>query len=398
MDLLIQFSKRGEALIGQEMFVIRELSSKLEANGNYIHHLELGEPKSNKGVKNYPPGKIINRTIGSLLNNDIGYTSPAGLWSLRRELSEYFTKKYQKQIQVDNIAISPANMLIFQLLDIICERNDNVGLFTPAFPSYLAVAKYIGLEIAETALRRDDGFCVTCDSVDYMFSLNPKVVFVNSGNNPTGAVYNESILRYLIDKAKSHDCWVISDETYSMLSYGKEYCSMLNFDYEKLVIISSFSKVFSIPGYRVGYVVADLRIIDKITLSSSTIYSSLPIFTQEGIFGGISIMDEFAAEKRTYYKQLSKECTEIINESSYIRCNVPESAFYLFIDIRKLKIDSKTFCLRLLNEYNTAVTPGTSFGYEGFIRAAFCGNIDDVKAGLNQIVLFAEELMNDKGI
>lgn len=395
----MKFSKRGEALIGQEMFNILEQARKLEVEGKYIYHLELGEPKNNKGTKNYPPGRVINRTIASLLNNDVGYTSPAGLWELRQELSEYLIKKHQKQILIGNIAISPTNMLIYQLLDIVCERNNYVGIFTPAFPSYIASINYIGLQTWKVPLCFADGFNMTCNDVDAMFTIRPKVVFVNSGNNPTGAVYNQSVLKYLVDKAKLADCWIISDETYGMLSYGsRKYYSMLNFDYEKLIVISSFSKVFNVPGYRVGYAVADPMVIDKITLSSSTMYTSLPIFTQEGIYGGISIMDEFAEEKKQYYKQLSKECVEIVNKSKYIRCNIPESAFYLFIDIRKLNIDSKTFCMRLLNKHNTATTPGSCFGYEGFIRVAFCGNIDDVKAGLNQIVVFAEELGNDKGI
>ena len=118
----------------------------------------------------------------------------------------------------------------------------------------------------------------------------------------------------------------------------------------------------------------------------------MPIFTQEGIMEGIPIINEFTNDRKKYYKKLSNECLKILNKSEYLACVKPEAAFYLFIDIRKLKIDDKVFCNRILDEYGTAVTPGTSFGYKGFIRASICGEIKEVKKGLQQIVLFANSL------
>lgn len=394
----VKFSSRGAALIGQEMFRLLDIAKNLECEGKHVYHLELGEPKNYRGSKNYPPGRVINKTIISLLNSDVGYTSSSGLLPLRQKLAAYFSEKsenFDKQFKPENIAISTANMLIYQILDIICETNDKVALFTPAFPSYIASCKYIGVTIHQVPLSIDNGFQLTKDSIDKAFSVKPKVIFVNSGNNPTGAVYDEELLEYLLGQAIKHDCWVVSDETYSMLSYNKEYFSMINLDYEKLIVISSFSKVFNIPGYRVGYTVADPRVIDKIALSSSTLYSCLPIFTQEGVMEGISIIDDFAEDRKKYYKKLSNECMKILNKSNYLVCVNPASAFYLFIDIRKLKIDDRVFCSRLLEEYRTVVTPGTSFGYGGFIRASFCGNTDDVKKGLRQIVLFAKSLSKE---
>lgn len=391
----MKFSKRGDALIGQEMFRLLDLAKNLEHEGKHIYHLELGEPKNYRGSKNYPPGRVINKTIMSLLNSNVGYTSSSGLMPLRQKLATYFSEKsnhVNKQFKPENIAISVANMLIYQILDIICDANDNVVLFTPTFPSYIASCKYIGATIHQIPLSIDNGFQLTKDSVDKAFSVKPKALFVNSGNNPTGAVYDKELLEYLLLQAIKHDCWVISDETYGMLSYNKEYFSMSHLNYEKLIIISSFSKIFNIPGYRVGYAVAEPRVIEKIALSSSTLYSCLPIFTQEGVMEGISIIDDFARDRKKYYKKLCNECMKILSKSPYLTCVNPASAFYLFIDIRKLKIDDRVFCSRLLEEYRTVVTPGASFGYGGFIRASFCGNTDDVKKGLKQIVSFAVSL------
>lgn len=381
---MLKFSKRGRSLLGQEMFHILERANELEMEGEKVYHLELGEPKM------YPPGRIINKTIMSLLESKVGYSPSGGLLALRKEMASYYSERINKKINYQNVVISPANLLIFQFLDLVCDSNDTVVLFTPAFPTYIAACKYIGVRVSNVPLSSDDGFQFTKKHVDKALSLKPKTIIINSGNNPTGAVYDEEVLNYLLEKAIKKNCWILSDETYGMLSFNKSFFSMLNHNYKKLVIISSFSKIFSVPGYRIGYLIADYTVAEKISLSSSTLYSCLPIFTQEGIIVGSTIMDEFTKEIRKYYKKLSNECIKLINKSKLISCTKPDSAFYLFIDIRKLKMDDKIFCERLLNEFNTAITPGCSFGYKGFVRVSICGKATDVKKGLKQLLLFTD--------
>jgi len=383
------FSKRGDSLVGQEMFHILERANELERSGEHVNHLELGEPKM------YPPGRIINKTIMSLLESRVGYSPSGGLLALRKEMASYYSEKINLKINYQNVVISPANLLIFQFLDIVCETNDTVVLFTPAFPTFIAACNYIGFRTRTVPLSSDDGFQLTKKHVDEALSLKPKTIIINSGNNPTGAVYDEEVLNYLIEKAIQKGCWILSDETYGMLSYEKKFFSLLNHDYEKLIMISSFSKIFSVPGYRIGYAIADSRVIEKIALSSSTLYSCLPIFTQEGIIVGSTIIDEFTKESRKYYKKMSNKCIKLINKSKLISCTKPDSAFYLFIDIRKLKMDDITFCERLLNEFKTAITPGSSFGYKGFVRVSICGDAIEVENGLRQLVLFTNSIIKE---
>ena len=283
-------------------------------------------------------------------------------------------------------------MLIYQLLELICNSSDKVCIFTPGFPTYFAAAKYIGLNISEVPLESSDNFHLKFEHVDEAIAKNPKVIIVNSGNNPTGAVYDKKVLDHLVDKASENNIWIISDETYGMLSFNKTYFSLLELNYNKIVVISSFSKVFSVAGYRVGYVVADPKVIQKIVLSSSTLYSCLPIFVQEGIQEGLDILDEFTQKRKSDYKELSSECINILRKDNRISCLAPDSGFYLFIDIRKLGLDDFTFCSTLLEDYGTALTPGSSFGKPGFVRACFCKDINVVKEGLEDLVLFAKTL------
>ena len=104
------------------------------------------------------------------------------------------------------------------------------------------------------------------------------------------------------------------------------------------------------------------------------------------------MIDEFTKDLRTKYTELINSCVLIIEKSPYLNCIKPDSGFYLFIDIRKCNLDDATFCRRLLEEYHTALTPGRSFAANGFVRASICGDVKDVKAGLNMVVKFANTL------
>ena len=383
----LDFSNRGRSLVGQKMFSILEQANQYEKKGRVIKHLELGEPDQ------YAPGRIINKTIISLLEHKVGYAPSGGLSALREGVANYYSKTFKKNFLEENIAISPANMLIYQLLEICCNSGDEVCIFTPGFPTYFAASKYINLKINEVKLDSNDGFQLKRSHIDKALSKNPKVILVNSGNNPTGAVYDKEVLKYLVDKASEKNIWIISDETYGMLSFNKKYLSLLELNYKKIAVISSFSKVFAVPGYRVGYVIADPKLIEKIVLSSSTIYSCLPIFVQEGILVGLDILDEFTKKRRLDYKNLSSECINILKKDNRISCSVPEAGFYLFIDIRKFNLDDLTFCSKLLEDYGTALTPGSSFGMPGFVRACFCKDINIVKDGLEDLVTFSKTLV-----
>lgn len=382
----LDFSNRGQSLIGQKMFSILDQANQYEKKGQYIKHLELGEPDQ------YAPGRIINKTIVSLLEHKVGYAPSGGISSLREGIANYYSKKLNKNFLESNVAISPANMLIYQLLEICSNSEDKVCIFTPGFPTYFAASKYINLKINQVELDSSNGFQLKRMHIDQAISKNPKVIMVNSGNNPTGAVYDKDVLEYLVKKATENNIWVISDETYGMLSFNKNYFSLLELNYEKIIVLSSFSKVFSVPGYRVGYVMADSKVIEKVVLSSSTLYSCLPIFVQEGINEGLDILDEFTKKRRSDYKKLSTECINILTKDNRISCSPPDSGFYLFIDIRKLGLDDFIFCSKLLEGYGTAITPGSSFGKPGFVRACFCKDINIVKDGLEDLVAFAKTL------
>lgn len=388
MDKALSFSKRGDALIGQKMFHVLDEASRLEASGVYVYHLELGNPRLP------PPPGLLSTTTRSLEELNVGYTYSAGEPSLRTKIADKFAELVGRSFRENNIAVSPANLIINQFLDLACDPGDKVVFFSPAFPTYWAAAAHIGLDVIDIRLSAENGFDLTIDDVTKALVHSPKAIIVNSANNPTGAVYEEAVLTYLAKECDRRGIWLMSDETYGLICFDKTFFSLAGYDFPRQVVMSSFSKIFSVPGFRVGFLLADPRVVSKFSLSTSTLISCLPIFTQKGCAAGIDVLDEYTAKVRENCRTISSRCVDLLGKVSSLKFTAPLAGFYFFLDIGAGGLSDIEFSTILLRDYQTAVTPGTSFGpdFSQFIRFSTCGNYDDVVNGVERIVLFTEQL------
>lgn len=384
----LPFSERAGRLIGQEMFKVMDRAQALEREGHRIFHLELGNPRMP------PPREIMEATLQAIQAKQLGYAPMSGIPELREAIALRISTENGGLISGDSVAISPANLIIHQFLELTCNVGDRIVLFTPAFPSYWAAASHIGLDVTPVPLLQNNGFHLDEPQIDAALAANPKAIIVNSANNPTGAVYTESMLRLLARRCEEERIWLLSDETYAEIAFGRAFFSLATYGSSQLVVMSSFSKVFSIPGYRVGYAVAHPAVAEKLALSTSTLISCLPIFTQVGCLAGLSVLDRYAAGIKAQCRRVTRACAEMVNRSGVVHCVMPESGFYLFLDISRTSLDDVTFCRRLLEERHTAVTPGRSFGVgcESFVRIATCGREQDVMEGTRRAVELAYEL------
>lgn len=384
----LPFSSRGERLIGQEMFKVLDRAQRLELDGEYVYHLELGNPRMT------PPAEIVEATVDAIRARQLGYTPMAGLRELRSALAARYTSMTGRCLDDRHVVISPANLLISQFLDLTCNPGDRVVLFAPAFPTYWAAASHIGLDVTSVSLTQDNGFQLSESHIEAAIAVCPKAIIVNSANNPTGAVYTRPMLELLAQRCNEKRIWLLSDETYGELSFGWPFFSLASSDLPQMVVMSSFSKLCSIPGYRIGYAIAHPTVAEKLALSSSTLISCMPAFTQLGCLAGLSVLNEYSAKVKAHCSRVTSACAASINRSGILRTALPESGFYLFVDISETGMDDMTFCKQLLEEQHTAVTPGRSFGADcsTFIRIATCGQEQDVMEGVRRVLVLAHDV------
>jgi len=384
----IKYSKRGSCLVGQKMFLIMDAARVIEERGERVYHLELGNPRL------APPPEIMSKAIDSIRRLEVGYTYSSGHPILRKAIAKLVYESWGRPATEVNVVISPANLIINQFLDLVCDPGDRVVFFTPAFPTYWAAAAHIGLFVESVALDPATSFDLTDEAVSRALALRPRAIIVNSANNPTGAVYSRATLVRLAEKCEELGIWLLSDETYGEVSFSKRFESLLQLDLPHLVVMGSFSKIFSIPGFRVGFLVAHPEVAKKFSLSVSTLISCLPIFTQLGCAAGIRVISEYTADVRNRCASITARCTKMLQESSRISFSPPSAGFYFFLNLESSGMDDITFAEHLLKVENTAVTPGSSFGltYNSFIRIATCGHESDVLEGTSRLVRFVESL------
>lgn len=377
-------SRRARSLVGQEMFKVLDRAKEIERAGHRVFHLELGDPRI------APPAVLIDSVARHVARGNVGYTSPAGLPELRQAVAGRYSRP-GRPLAVDNVAIGPANLLINQFLDLTCDEGDTVALFSPAFPTYWAAAMHIGLRTVGVPLDRSNGYQLTEAAIDQALAARPKAIIVNSANNPTGAVYGSEVMTYLAEQCHRRGIWLLSDETYGELTFGQPFHSLLGVGLPRVAVISSFSKMLSVPAFRTGFLIGAPELVAKVALSNSTLYSCLPTFLQAALAEAMPVMDTYLAGVAAHYADISRRCGEALGTVPGLAFNMPNSGFYFFVDVGVTGLGDMEFCARLLDERHTAVTPGSAFGpaHASQVRIATCGQPDDVMEGVRRVIDFA---------
>ena len=314
------------------MFDLLIIAKEQERKGESIIHLELGEPAAP------PPSEVVRATKEAIERGKVGYTPPAGIHELREAIAELMSDVgFGFAVDIDDIAVVTANLSLFQLLSILCDPGEKVATFCPFFPTYSLAIAYAQATPHVVDLDPNNGFKLTIENVREALDSGAKVIIVNSCNNPTGVVYDDEVLLYLFCEAKKLGVWVISDSTYEFLRYKNNFCCSESHKlqaHENVVHLYSFSKLFNVPGYRLGFIVcADKGLMSKMIASNSALISCHSEFTQLGVLAGIPELRPFAANQARYYSNVVAEIG--VAWPTLLDCieAEPSSGFYLFLPI-----------------------------------------------------------------
>ncbi|MBZ9688692.1 aminotransferase class I/II-fold pyridoxal phosphate-dependent enzyme [Clostridium estertheticum] len=349
--------------------------------------LTLGQP-------DFPVPKNIKMAMTSAINeNKTEYTANAGIPELRSEISNFLGSmdiNYSAEEIVVTVGGSEALMCTFAAF---LNAGDKVLVPTPAYPAYESCVKLFGAEVVNYNLNSD--FTINFEALSKLINEeNPKLLVVSYPSNPTGAALSLQERDKLFKILKEKNIHIISDEIYSSLCYEKYYSvAQINELRDRVILVSGFSKMFSMTGLRVGYLCASKYIMDNIMKVHQYNVSCATSISQWGAYAGLlsSMNDvdnmkvEFEKRKEYVYKRLIGMGMEV---------NLPKGAFYIFPSILKFSMNSEEFCNRLLYEGKVAVVPGSAFGTggEGFIRISYSYSLEVLKEGLDRMEKWIEML------
>ncbi|WP_055667584.1 aminotransferase class I/II-fold pyridoxal phosphate-dependent enzyme [Desnuesiella massiliensis] len=371
-----------------EISGIRKFFNKVSDYPDAIS-LTLGQP-------DFPvPISIKSAMIRAIENNKTEYTANAGIYELRKEISNYLYRSFDIHYSPDEICITTGGSEgLFSVFNALINEGDEVLIPNPAYPAYESILKIMGAKISYYDMNDDFSINVLRLKDVLASNDNIKAIILSYPSNPTGAILSNENKKELYEILKAKNILIITDEIYSSLCY-EEYNSISQFQdlKDRVVLISGFSKMFSMTGLRIGYVCSNVTLMKEILKIHQYNVSCATSISQWGVLEGlksalsdVDMMKENFVKRRDYvYSRLIALGLEVV---------IPKGAFYIFPSIKKINRNSEEFCLELLHKNRVACVPGSAFGSkgEGFMRISYSYSIENLEAGLNRI----ENFLNNK--
>lgn len=376
------------------------ISSKvkeLESQGAKIINLSIGEPDF------YTPEKAKEEAIEAINLDKTKYDLVPGLKDLRNVIKDKLKKENNIEYSLDEIVVSSgAKHSITNTLLALLNPGDEAIIPKPYWVSYPEMVKLVGCEPVFAETKKENDFKLTPEILKKFISPKTKLLFLTNPSNPTGAIYKKEELEPIIDLCVENDIYILSDEIYEKISYLDNFTSTAALSKkakEITITINGLSKSAAMTGWRIGYSASNKEIAKAISTIQGHLVSHPSTISQWAAYGALTYCTTEMIEMVAIYKKRRDVAASILSKSDEISFVKPEGAFYIFIDISKLKNKlsykdsfSIEFCDNLLKSYKVAAVPGIAFGMDDYIRISYACDVDNVKEGLNRLLKFIETL------
>ncbi|HET8966425.1 MAG TPA: aminotransferase class I/II-fold pyridoxal phosphate-dependent enzyme [Candidatus Acidoferrum sp.] len=357
-----QIATRVSQLNGEGALAVFSRAKELERQGRSIIHLELGEPDF------HPAAPVVDSLRNAVASGRDRYCATRGILALREEIAHYLARTRQLTVQPDQVLVAPGCKMALSLaMMALIEPGDEVLYPNPGFPIYPSFTRGLGATAVPFALREENQFQPDLAEIAAKITPKTRVLILNSPNNPTGTVFDSRAIAGIAALAIKHDLWVITDEIYARIVFNGDYHSIWSIAGmpERTVIIDGFSKSFAMTGWRLGYAVAPVALIDAMDLLVLNTFTCAAEFTQvaaiEALRDSTNAVDAMVAEYRLRRDLFVKSLAKIPG----FRCQWPEGAFYAWVNIEDTGLAAEKVQQILLEEAGVAAIAGAAFGAEG---------------------------------
>jgi aspartate aminotransferase len=355
-------ASRISQLNGEGALAVFSRAKELEKQGRSIIHLELGEPDF------HPAAPIVDAVRAAVAQGRDRYVSPVGIPALREAVAAYLKRTRRLDVSAQDVLIAPGcKMALALAMMALIEPGDEVLYPDPSFPIYPSFTRGLGATAVPFFLREQNQFQPDIAEIAAKITPRSKVLIFNSPNNPTGTVFSEETLAQIAALAVKHDLWVMADEIYARILFTGEYQSIYSLPgmAERTIIIDGFSKTFAMTGWRLGYAVAPKELIDALDLLVLNTFTCTAEFTQvaaiEALQDSTNAVDAMVAE---YRKRRDLFVTKL-NKIPGFRCQIPDGAFYAWVNIEDTGLPAEEVARLLLEEAGVAGIAGAAFGPAG---------------------------------
>ena len=357
----------------------------LRERGEAVIHLGIGEPK------NKTPFPALLSAAAKLNAGDIKYSPTDGIPSLKKAIIRYTEENYDKVVAPENVIVSSgAKQSLFNVFYSLLDPNDEVIVLAPYWVSYPEMIKMVrGVPVIVTP--EDGRFEPRMADIERAASSSTRALIVNSPNNPSGAMFSEEFLAQVVEFCEKKNIYLIMDDIYHKLVFsGRKWLPAYKFTHKdveaaKIIVINGIAKAYGMTGFRIGWCIANRKLVEVMTNVQSQITSCTALVSQaaaEGALNGLqSVVD---ALRLTIENNRDVMMTEL-GAFTGVKCIRPDGTFYCFPDFRAYSSNSVELANVLLKQAKVVTVPGKEFGMEGHLRLSFCGTIKDITEGMDRI-------------
>lgn len=387
-----EISKKYSKISASITLSITAKAKQLIKDGNDVKSFGVGEPDFQT------PKEIRDEAIYSINNRSIGYTASSGIIELKEAICKKFKEDNGIDYKPSNIIVSNgAKHSLFNTIQALVNPGDEIIIPSPYWVSYLELVKMAGGVPVVLETKEANGFEVDTKELEKLITPKTKAIIINSPNNPTGAVYPDTVLKSIAEIAIKEDLYIIADEIYEVLLYESTHNSIVTLVPEvkdRTIIINGVSKAYAMTGWRIGYLACNESLAQTINNIQSHATSNPNTVAQYASVKALSMDKKVIEDMVKVFAKRRDFMHERINKIDYLSCKKPKGAFYIMINIKDVigktlngyKIESSIdFANYLLDEALVAVVPGIGFGVDEFIRVSYATDMDTIREGLNRI-------------
>jgi aspartate/methionine/tyrosine aminotransferase len=367
---------------------VMEAAAQAEAAGRHIIHMEVGQPGTSAPVG-------ARRALAHAMDEGaLGYTVALGLPALRQKIAALYGERYGVDLSSDRVIVTAGSSGAFLLaFTALFDAGDRVALGAPGYPSYRQILSALSLTPVDIPTRAEDRYQPTPETLpDDIQGL-----IVASPANPTGTMLDEPALSALVRATKARGAAFVSDEIYHGLEYGQPAVSALQVS-DEAYVINSFSKYFSMTGWRVGWMVVPEDHVRTIERLAQNMFICAPHASQIAALAAMECEDELEANIAVYRTNRDLMMKGLA-EAGFDRIAPPDGAFYVYADVSRLTTDSRAFAAEILEKAGVAVTPGLDFDKgrgQGTLRFSYARATADIEEGLARLKQFMEARENTR--
>ncbi len=378
-------SQRVSRLAPSATMAVQARAAELRAQGAKLVNFGIGEP-------DFPtPDPIKQAGHRAIDENFTRYTNAGGTPELREAVAQKYQRDYGASFdpKTDVMITVGGKGALFNAALALLDEGDEIVLPTPYWVTFPQQAVLCGAEVVTVDPPSEQGFTITADALAPVLNERTKLIILNFPNNPSGAVIEHDELGKMVELAREHDAYLVSDETYEHFIYDGEPLSASAFGKDRVIIVGSCSKTYAMTGWRIGWAAGPSEAIKAMEKIQSQSTSNPTSIAQKAAVEALCGDQSCVAEMIDAYRERRSVIVDGLNELPGVSCHMPQGAFYVFPDISDHLNDdipdATAFSTYLLEEAGVVTVSGLAFGCDGHVRFSYAASMDEIHDGLERL-------------